>query len=92
MEKDKDGVYQLVGHKREDLTLSARMWGNQMKKFIRHLNEGKRPTASQTAPKSQRTRTSAVPKPAPKAKPRKKTSDIDLLKRLTERVRRKRGR
>lgn len=92
MEKDKDGVYRLVGHKREDLTLSARMWGNQMKKFLRHANEGERPTSSQTAPKSQRTRASTVPEAVTKPKPKKKVSDVTLLKRLTERVRKKRGR
>jgi hypothetical protein len=92
MEKDKDGVYRLVGHKREDLTLSARMWGNQMKKFLRHVNEGERPTSSQTAPKSQRTRTSTVPETVTRPKPKKKVSDVTLLKRLTERVRKKRRR
>ena len=94
MEKNKDGVYVLQGHKREELTLSARMWGNQMKKFLRHCEGGKRPSADKTAPKSQRTRASTAARPAvkPKPKPRKKDSDVDLLKRLRERVRRKRAR
>jgi hypothetical protein len=96
MTKDKNGVYRLEGHEREELTLSARMWGNQMKKFIRKVeeNKGERPTPDQTAPKSRREqlRRQTAVKPKTAKKTTKKPTDVELLKRLKARVQAKRNR
>jgi hypothetical protein len=98
MTKDKNGIYRLEGHEREELTLSARMWGNQMKKYIRKLEEngGERPTPDQTAPKSRRNQVEPVRRAPRKTQPKKETAndqqkDVELFRRLKNRVRAKRN-
>ena len=41
MEKDGNGIWQLTENKREDLTLSSRLWGNRMRRFLKEMAKEK---------------------------------------------------